>query len=210
MTSPDVVWHNATVTRKRREQMNGHKGAVVWFTGLSGAGKSTLAHTVEDRLHQLGCQTYVLDGDNIRHGLCADLGFSAADRHENLRRVIETAKLFADAGVITFAAFISPFAQDRDVARARMGDDYHEVYCRCAIEVCEQRDTKGLYRRARAGQVAEFTGISSPYEEPAQPALVLDTGAASLEYCVGRVLELLVDRGVISSAKRHGQEAYTA
>ena len=201
MTSPDVVWHNAIINRGLRERLNGHRGAVIWFTGLSGAGKSTLAHTVEDRLYKLGCRTYVLDGDNVRHGLCADLGFSAADRHENIRRVIETAKLFADAGIITFAAFISPFAQDRDVARARLGDDYHEVYCRCAIEICEQRDTKGLYKRARAGQVAEFTGVSSPYEEPAQPALVLDTGATSLEHCADQVLELLVGKGVISSAR---------
>lgn len=196
MKSTDVVWHHATVTRARREQLNGHKGAVLWFTGLSGAGKSTLAHAVEERLHVMGCRTYVFDGDNIRHGLCGDLGFSAEDRHENVRRVVETTKLFADAGVIALAAFITPFERDRRMARERLGDDYSEIYCRCSLEVCERRDVKGMYRRARAGEIPQFTGISSPYEEPRAPELALDT-TRPLEDCVSDILKLLVERGVV-------------
>ncbi len=203
--SSNVVWHNATVTRLRREGLNGHKGAVIWFTGLSGAGKSTLAHSVEERLHQLGCRTYVLDGDNVRHGLCADLGFSEADRHENMRRVIETAKLFADAGVITLAAFITPFEKDRELARQRLGDDYNEVYCRCSLAICERRDIKGLYKRARAGEIQQFTGISSPYEEPRHAELTLDTGATTLEECVDQVMATLAGRGVIPSSRGNDQ-----
>ena len=199
MKSRDVVWHNATVTRARRERLNRHKGAVVWFTGLSGAGKSTLAHSVEDRLHTLGCRTYVFDGDNVRHGLCGDLGFTEEDRRENVRRIVETTKLFADAGIIALAAFITPFAQDRDLARRRLGTDYSEVYCRCALEICEQRDIKGMYKRARAGEIPHFTGVSSPYEEPNQADVVLDTGTRPLEECVNEVLALLVIKGVIGS-----------
>lgn len=200
-TSSNVVWHNATVTRARREQLNGHKGAVIWFTGLSGAGKSTLAHSVEERLHQGGCRTYVLDGDNVRHGLCADLGFSEADRHENMRRVIEMAKLFADAGIIALAAFITPFERDRELARQRLGPDYHEIYCRCALAICEQRDIKGLYKRARAGEIPQFTGISSPYEEPRHAELTLNTGATSLEKSVDQVMATLASSGVIPASK---------
>lgn len=196
MKSTDVVWHHATVTRARREQLNGHKGAVLWFTGLSGAGKSTLAHAVEERLHVMGCRTYVFDGDNIRHGLCGDLGFSAEDRHENVRRVVETTKLFADAGVIALAAFITPFERDRRMARERLGDDYSEIYCRCSLEVCERRDVKGMYRRARAGEIPQFTGISSPYEEPRAPELALDT-TRPIKDCVSDILKLLVERGVV-------------
>lgn len=199
MKSRDVVWHNATVTRARRERMNRHKGAVVWFTGLSGAGKSTLAHSVEDRLYRLGCRTYVFDGDNVRHGLCGDLGFTDNDRRENVRRIVETTKLFADAGIIALAAFITPFAQDRDLARRRLGIDYNEVYCRCTLEICERRDIKGMYKRARAGEIPQFTGVSSPYEEPNQADLVLDTGTRPLEECVNEVLGLLVIKGVIGS-----------
>lgn len=176
MKSANTVWHNATVTRARREQLHGHKGAVVWFTGLSGAGKSTLAHTVEERLHQMGCRTYVFDGDNVRHGLCSDLGFGPEDRAENIRRIVEMSRLFVDAGTIALAAFISPFERDRRWARERLGADYNEVYCRCALAICEQRDTKGLYKRARAGEIKDFTGISSPYEEPKGAELTVDTG----------------------------------
>lgn len=203
MKSTDVVWHHATVTRVRREQLNRHKGAVIWFTGLSGAGKSTLAHAVEERLHVTGCRTYVFDGDNIRHGLCGDLGFSAEDRHENIRRVVETTKLFADAGVIALAAFITPFEHDRRMARERLGEDYSEIYCRCSLEVCEQRDVKGMYRRARAGEIPQFTGISSPYEEPRTPELVLDT-TRSIEVCVSDILKLLVRKEVIQPSAAGG------
>lgn len=198
LKSTDTVWHHATVTRARREQLNGHRGAVVWFTGLSGSGKSTLAHEVEERLHRLGCRTFVFDGDNVRHGLCGDLGFSADDRTENIRRIGEMAKLFVESGVIALTAFISPFRKDRERIRQLVGDrDFIEIYCRCSLEVCEQRDTKGLYRRARVGELANFTGISSPYEAPESAQLVLDTGTEPLEVCAGSVVALLRDRGVI-------------
>ncbi len=198
MKSTNAVWHNATVTRVRREGANNHRGVVVWYTGLSGSGKSTLAHTVEEALHQLGCQTYVFDGDNVRHGLCADLGFSAEDRSENIRRIGEMVRLFVDAGVIAQTAFISPFLKDRELVRQRVGvQDFVEVYCRCPIEICEQRDVKGLYKRARAGEIPEFTGISSPYEEPLNPDLIVDTGTTALPDCVERILRVLAKRGVI-------------
>lgn len=195
----NVVWHAASVTRARREVLNGHRAAVVWFTGLSGAGKSTIAHAVEERLFCLGCRTFVLDGDNIRHGLCSDLGFSPEDRRENLRRIGEVVKLLTEAGMISLAAFVSPFRQDRERVRSRLPHgDFLEVYCKCSLETCEQRDTKGLYRRARAGEVAEFTGISSPYEEPLNPDLVLDTDTLDIERCVDEVVQLLATRGVIA------------
>jgi len=196
--SDNVVWHHATVTRARREQMNGHKSVILWFTGLSGAGKSTLAHAVEEELHRRGCRTFVLDGDNVRHGLCADLGFSAEDRVENIRRIGEMAMLFLEAGVITLTAFISTFRKDRERVRSLVPhSEFLEIYCRCPLDVCEQRDVKGLYKRARTGEISDFTGISSPYEEPPNPELVVDTGHLPLEACVAKVLELLKARGVI-------------
>lgn len=199
MKSNNTVWHNVTVTRARREQLNNHRSVAIWFTGLSGSGKSTLAHTVEERLHQLGCRTYVFDGDNVRHGLCADLGFTTEDRAENIRRIGEMVRLFVDAGVIALTAFISPFTKDREFVRKLVAPrDFIEIYCRCSLDVCESRDVKGLYRKARAGEIPEFTGISSPYEEPRNPALTLDTGTASLETCTERVIDLLNKRGVIS------------
>ena len=186
--SDNVVWHQATVTRARREAQNGHRGAIIWFTGLSGAGKSTLAHAVEEHLHQMGCRTFVLDGDNVRHGLCGDLGFSAADRVENIRRVGEVAKLFMEAGVIVLTAFISPFREDRNKVRAMVQPgEFVEIYCQCPVEVCEQRDTKGLYKKARAGEIGQFTGISSPYEAPDRPELVVNTSERSLQDCVQQV-----------------------
>lgn len=195
----NTVWHHATVTRKRRERLNGHRGVVVWFTGLSGAGKSTIAHAVEERLHQRGCRTYVFDGDNVRQGLCSDLGFSKEDRAENIRRIGEMMKLFVDAGIIALAAFISPFRADREKVRRLLGDeDFIEVYCRCPVEVCEQRDIKGHYKRARSGEIKEFTGISSPYEEPKNPDIILDTADISIEESVQRVIDLLIKKGVIS------------
>ena len=186
--SDNVAWHHATVTRARREAQNGHRGAIIWFTGLSGAGKSTLAHAVEEHLHQMGCRTFVLDGDNVRHGLCGDLGFSAADRVENIRRVGEVAKLFMEAGVIVLTAFISPFRGDRNKVRAMVQPgEFVEIYCQCPVEVCEQRDTKGLYKKARAGEIGQFTGISSPYEAPDRPELVVNTSERSLQDCVQQV-----------------------
>ena len=176
--SSNVVWHNATVTRDRREQLNRHKGAVFWFTGLSGAGKSSLAHAVEEDLFQKGVRTAVLDGDNVRHGLCGDLGFSDEDRKENIRRISHLAQLFADSGIVVLTAFISPFRIDRENARKIIGADFHEIFCDSSIEVCEQRDVKGLYRRARAGEIPHFTGISSPYESPDNPELKINTESA--------------------------------
>lgn len=196
--SSDTVWHHATVTRARREKLNGHKSVIVWFTGLSGAGKSTLAHAVEERLHQMSCRTFVFDGDNVRHGLCGDLDFSEEDRRENIRRIGEMAKLFVEAGVIALTAFISPFRTDRLKVRNLMAPgDFIEVYCRCSLEICEQRDVKGMYRRARAGEIRDFTGISSPYEEPENPELAVDTGCMPLGQCVDQVIGYLQDHGVI-------------
>jgi len=201
MVGTNVVWHHATVTRVRRELLNGHKSVILWFTGLSGAGKSTLAHGVEEHLHQRGCRTYVLDGDNVRHGLCADLGFSATDRQENIRRIGETAKLFLEAGVLVLTAFISPFRDDRARVRKLVPHgEFLEIYCRCPLDVCETRDVKGLYKRARAGEIKDFTGISSPYEEPVAPELVVDTGMLPLEDSVASVIAMLVERGVIRAA----------
>lgn len=199
--SSELVWHNATVTRVRREKLNGHRGAVIWFTGLSGAGKSTIAHSVEELLHQTGCHTLVLDGDNVRHGLCSDLGFSALDRTENIRRISETVKLFVDAGLIVLTAFISPHRADRIRARETVGvADFVEVYCRCPLEECERRDVKGLYKRARTGEIKDFTGISAPYEEPENPDVTLDTQVLTVAQCVERVVQNLVLRGVLPSS----------
>ncbi len=195
----NIVWHQPTVTRLRREAMNSHRSALLWFTGLSGAGKSTVAHALEERLHQMGCRTFVLDGDNVRHALCSDLGFSSEDRVENIRRVGEAAKLFVEAGVLTLTAFISPFRADRARVRALMPDDFIEIYCRASLEVCEARDTKGFYKRARAGEIQNFTGISSPYEDPEDPELVIDTGNRPLHECVEAVVGLLVARGIVPS-----------
>lgn len=200
--SSNTVWHHATVTRDHRENLNGHRSAVVWFTGLSGAGKSTLAHAVEERLHQMGCRTFVLDGDNVRHGLCADLGFSEEDRKENIRRIGEMVKLFAEAGVIALTAFISPFRADRSRVRQLLGPgDFIEVYCRCPLDVCESRDVKGMYRKARAGEIRDFTGISSPYEEPENPELAIDTSSMPLNQCVDQVIGYLQIHGVISAPR---------
>lgn len=197
--STNVVWHHATVTRARRQQQSGHKSAILWFTGLSGAGKSSLAHAVEECLYQLGCRTYVLDGDNVRHGLCGDLGFSVKDRVENIRRIGEVAKLFLETGVIAMTAFISPFCSEREAARKLVPHgEFIEIYCRCSVEVCEQRDVKGLYRRARAGEISDFTGISSPYEEPTSPELTVDTGSRPIEDCVEDVIGMLRTRGIIA------------
>lgn len=196
--SPHSVWHHATVTRARRERQNGHPGAVLWFTGLSGSGKSTLAHAVEERLHGRGCRTFVCDGDNIRHGLCGDLGFSDADRAENIRRIGHLAKLFVESGVIVLTAFISPFRDDR--RRARMlvdrAADFIEIFCDCPLEVCEARDIKGLYKRARNNQIADFTGISSPYETPQNADLVVHTGRRTVTECADAVLAMLEARGL--------------
>lgn len=196
MKNSNIIWHHATVTRELRELQNKHKSTVLWFTGLSGSGKSTLAHAVEEKLHQCGCRTFVLDGDNVRHGLCRDLGFEVSDRRENIRRVGETAKLFIEAGIITLTAFISPFLEDRNRVRSIFQNgNFLEVYCKCPLEVCEQRDVKGLYQRARDGKVKQFTGISSPYEPPKNPELIVETDKLTLEESVIQVMGLLKTRG---------------
>lgn len=195
MKENNVVWHNSTVTRQRREAQNGHNSIILWFTGLSGAGKSTLAHAVEEELHSMGCKTFVFDGDNVRHGLNSDLGFSKEDRSENIRRIGEMCRLFIEAGVIALTAFISPFQKDRDIVRNMVKDgDFIEIYCDCSIETCEKRDVKGAYAKARKGDIPEFTGISSPYEKPENPELIINTGDTSLAESVGKVIEYLKDK----------------
>ena len=195
----NIVWHNAVVSRAMRQKKNRHQSFILWFTGLSGAGKSTLAHRVEEILYKKGCNTYVFDGDNVRHGLCADLGFSDADRHENIRRIGEMSKLFIDAGVIALTAFISPFASDRKLVRSLVeAGDFIEIYCDAPVAVCESRDPKGLYQKARIGQIQQFTGISSPYEVPSDPEIIVPTGSESLEYCAERVVSYLTENNKFS------------
>ncbi|CAK6701777.1 adenylyl-sulfate kinase [Synechococcus sp. BA-124 BA4] len=194
----NIVWHEASVNRDSRASQRGHRSAILWFTGLSGAGKSTLANAVNVELFRRGLATYLLDGDNVRHGLCKDLGFSDADREENIRRIGEVAKLFLDAGVITLTAFVSPFRADRDRARALVeSGDFIEIHCAADLAVCEQRDPKGLYAKARAGVIKEFTGISSPYEAPESPELLVDTGGR-LEENVAQVISYLERQGLIA------------
>ena len=196
----NVVWHHATVTRQRRNTQNKHKSVVLWFTGLSGSGKSTLAHAVEEELHQLGCRTMTLDGDNIRHGLCKDLNFSDESRKENIRRIGEVAKLFIESGVITLTAFISPFKEERDKVRKLLANqDLIEIYVKCPISVCEARDVKGMYKKAKANEIKNFTGISSPYEAPESPDLIVDTDQETLDESVDKVLGVLINRGIINN-----------
>ena len=203
--SNNIVWHAATVTRKRREKQNGHHSFILWFTGLSGAGKSTLAHRVEEILHGMGCRTYVFDGDNVRHGLCSDLGFSAEDRQENIRRIGEMSKLFIEAGVIALTAFISPFRNDRQMVRSLVDDgDFIEIYCNAPIDICERRDVKGLYRRARSGEIADFTGVSSPYDVPEGAEIIVDTGTQELDACAKKVIDYLVEQGRIGMSTEAG------
>ena len=192
--SSNIVWHKTSVGRESLERKRNHKSIILWFTGLSGSGKSTLANAVNAALFKKGLSSYVLDGDNIRHGLCKDLGFSDLDREENIRRIGEVSKLFLDAGIIVLTAFVSPFRSDRDKARSLVKqNDFLEIYCSANLDVCEKRDTKGLYAKARAGQIQDFTGISSPYEEPQNPDLKVDTGLKNLDECVGDVISKLIE-----------------
>lgn len=196
----NIYQYQSLVRQVDREQQAGHKSVILWFTGLSGAGKSTLAHAVEKALFDNGCRSFVFDGDNVRHGLCADLGFSAKDRQENIRRIGEMSKLFLESGVIALTAFISPFQADRDRVRNLVkSDEFIEIYCKASLDVCEQRDVKGLYAKARRGEIKNFTGVSSPYEPPLSPELALDTGADSLDVCVKKVLSYLKMRKIIVS-----------
>ena len=195
----NLTVHEVSVRHEDRVRISGQSGAVLWFTGLSGSGKSTVANAVEQKLNQLGRLTYLLDGDNVRNGLCADLSFSDADRHENIRRVAHVAKLFLDANLITLVSFISPFRAERQVARDLIGNDFIEIFVDASLETCEQRDPKGLYKKARQGLIPEFTGISSPYEAPENPEVALKTGEESLEVCVEKVLAYLRSKGYIRS-----------
>jgi adenylylsulfate kinase len=193
----NITWHEHNVTTADLEKLHGHKGSTIWLTGLSGSGKSTVANAVAAMLHESRVSTFVLDGDNIRHGLNKNLGFSAVDREENIRRIGEVAKLFTSAGIVNLTAFISPYRADRDRARALQPLTFVEIYCDPGLGVCERRDPKGLYKKARAGELKGFTGIDDPYEAPDNPDLVLDTGALSIGECALAVVELLRKRGVI-------------
>jgi adenylylsulfate kinase len=198
MDDNNIVWHHATVTRARRQKQNGHRSVILWFTGLSGAGKSTLAHAVEEELHQMGCRTFVFDGDNVRHGLNKNLGFSKEDRQENIRRIGEMCKLFIEAGVIALTAFISPFREDRERVRRLVAEgDVIEIFCDCSLEVCESRDVKGMYARARRGEIKEFTGISSPYEPPEHAEIIIKTDHLSIEESVEKVITYLKKTGIL-------------
>ncbi len=198
-TDKNIKWHDVTVDRERLEKMRGHKGMVIWFTGLSGSGKSTLANALNESLHIKKLSTYLLDGDNVRHGLCKDLGFSDKDREENIRRIGEVANLFMDAGIIAITAFVSPFKADREKVRRIVGDkNFIEIYCAASLEICETRDTKGLYKKARAGQIKDFTGISSPYEIPEEPEIIINSGSMEIKDSVDQILEFLVSRDLIN------------
>lgn len=195
----NVAWHNSSINRSDIEQKNQHKSAILWFTGLSGSGKSTLANGVHKQLFSRKVNSYVLDGDNIRHGLCKDLGFTDEDRVENIRRIGEVSSLFLDAGVVVLTAFVSPFRSDRDQARSltKKDGEFIEIYCGADLQICEERDTKGLYKKARAGIIPNFTGISSAYEPPERPELSIDTGSKSIEDCVREVIQYLEEKQII-------------
>ena len=195
----NLIWHHSVVTPDQRQLRSGHKGAVIWFTGLSGSGKSTLARAVEEMLFQCGCQTFVLDGDNVRHGLCRDLTFSPKDRQENIRRIGEVAKLFVESGTIVLTAFISPYRADRDAVRSMAAEnEFIEIFCSADLQICESRDVKGLYKKARNGEIPEFTGITSPYEVPLSPELTVDSGSASSRDCADLIVKEIIRRGIYS------------
>ena len=201
-SSRNIVWHQSSVNRKSISDKRGFRSSILWFTGLSGSGKSTLANAVNHALFSKGLTSYVLDGDNVRHGLCNDLGFSNKDREENIRRIGEVSKLFLDAGVIVLTAFVSPFRADRDKVRSLVEKgDFIEIFCSADLSICEKRDTKGLYAKARKGEISDFTGISSPYESPQSPELTIDTGRQKLENCVEIVINKLVENGNIPDLK---------
>jgi adenylylsulfate kinase len=203
MTQPkseNIVWHETTVSKTEREKISGHRGCTVWLTGLSGSGKSTLANLLEKALWERGARAYVLDGDNVRHGLNKDLGFSPEDREENIRRIGEVAALFTEAGILNVTAFISPYKGDRDKVREIMADgDFVEVYVKCDLDECEKRDPKGLYKKARAGEIPEFTGISAPYEEPDKAELIIDTTSQSEEDSLQALLSYLEEKGYLAA-----------
>ena len=199
MKSPNVIYHQASVTRGRRNQSNNHQSVVLWFTGLSGSGKSTLAHVLEEKLFKKGCKTLVLDGDNVRHGLNSNLDFSDDDRKENIRRIGEVAKLMLESGLIVMTAFISPFREDRAAVRNLISNgDFIEIYCKASLKTCEERDVKGLYKRARAGEIKNYTGIDSPYEAPENPELIIDTDKETLDESVSKIYSFLERKAIIN------------
>ena len=194
----NIKWHESTINRQNLESLRGHKGMVLWFTGLSGSGKSTLANALNEALHSKKVSTYLLDGDNIRHGLCKDLGFSDKDREENIRRIGEVANLFMNAGIVTITAFVSPFRSDREKVRKIIGKDFIEVFCAANLDICETRDTKGLYKKARLGEIKDFTGISSPYEIPNDPEIIVETGTLTLNDSVRQIMKYLTEKELLN------------
>ncbi len=198
----NVTWFDGYISKKDRETLHRHSGFVLWFTGLSASGKSTIAHNIEKELYKQGCSTYVFDGDNVRHGLCSDLGFSQEDRKENIRRISEMVKLFSDAGIIVLTAFISPFRADREKVRSlfRPGK-FIEIYTRCSVDTCSDRDSKGIYKRAKTGEIKNFTGISSPYEEPENPELIIDTQQLSVKESCSLILDYIYITGFLKKKK---------
>ncbi len=198
LKSTNITWHDAQVTKENRQRLNNHKSAILWFTGLSGAGKSTLSVAVEKELYSMGIHTYILDGDNVRHGLNNNLGFSPEDRTENIRRIGEVSKLFTDAGVMALTAFISPYREDRNMVRELVNkDEFIEIYVKCDLEECEKRDPKGLYKKARSGEIKGFTGIDAPYEEPSAPEVTVETDKQPLEKSVEQVIDYLIQNGYV-------------
>ncbi|MGG0943849.1 MULTISPECIES: adenylyl-sulfate kinase [Bacillus] len=196
--NPNIIWHPAAISKSDRQSLNGHKSCVLWFTGLSGSGKSVLANAVDEKLYRKGIQSYVLDGDNIRHGLNKDLGFQTGDRIENIRRIGEVAKLFVDSGQMILTAFISPFREDRDMVRALFPKgEFFEIYVKCPLHVCEQRDPKGLYKKARNGKIKHFTGIDSPYEAPLSPDFIIESDQISISDGADLIINALQNRGII-------------
>jgi adenylylsulfate kinase len=194
----NIVWHDHRVSKAERKRLNKHQACIIWFTGLPSSGKSTIAGAVEHQLYTRGIRTYLLDGDNVRHGLNRDLGFSPEDREENIRRIGEVAKLFVDAGMVTLVAFISPYRRDRERVRAGVeAGEFVEVYVKCPVEVCEQRDVKGFYRKAKQGEIKDFTGVSAPYEEPLKPEILLETEKLSVEESVKKILDYLTQRKIL-------------
>ena len=197
--SKNITWHESGISKEDREKQNEHKGVVIWLTGLSGSGKSTVAVELQAQLFEAGCLEFILDGDNIRHGLNKDLGFSPEDREENIRRIGEVAKLFADAGIITITSFISPYRKDRDINRELLPKgEFIEVYVQAPLNICEERDPKGLYKKARAGIIPEFTGISAPYEEPLNPEIVIDTDKLCVKDSADKIIDYLKKHKIIN------------
>lgn len=196
--STNITWHDQSVTQEQRAEQKAQKPCVLWFTGLSGAGKSTIANALDIELYKMGYHTYLLDGDNVRHGLNKDLGFSDKDRVENIRRIGESAKLFVEAGILVMTAFISPFKADREMVRTMLEiGQFIEVFVDTPLDICEDRDPKGLYKKARAGEIKNFTGIDSAYEAPKSPEIVLDSGSKSVSECVAELIEFMKKRGLL-------------